>query len=66
MITGDEAFVIPVFEMARLVTSIRQKLVLEISGLPPPRRARIYPAATTDCLIGERLRRSWEWNYLDP
>jgi Protein of unknown function (DUF1194) len=66
VITGDEAFVIPVYEMERLVTSIRQKLVLEISGLQPPEDERVYKAGRTDCMIGEKLRRSWEGNFYEP
>ena len=56
VITGEMAFVIPVVEIDRLVVSIRQKLVLEISGLRPPPVPRIYPAARSDCLIGEKKR----------
>ncbi|MEO1276372.1 MAG: DUF1194 domain-containing protein [Pseudomonadota bacterium] len=56
VITGPSAFVIPIFEMSRLVASIRQKLVLEISGLRPPARARVVPASATDCMIGEKMR----------
>ncbi len=63
VITGQSAFVIPIFEMSRLVASIRQKLVLEISGLPGPPNTRLRRASSaTDCLIGEKLRsrRLWE------
>ena len=66
VITGPAAFVIPIFEMERLVASIRQKLVLEISGLRPPAEDRVWRASGFDCLIGEKLRhqreRDWEWN----
>ncbi|MSU89561.1 DUF1194 domain-containing protein [Rhodobacteraceae bacterium 2CG4] len=55
VITGDRAFVIPIYEIDRLVVSIRQKLVLEISGRPPPPRLR--RSSATDCLIGEKMRR---------
>ncbi|MHA3978266.1 DUF1194 domain-containing protein [Halovulum sp. GXIMD14794] len=59
VITGESAFVIPIFEIDRLVASIRQKLVLEISGnMPPPRLRR---ASATDCLIGEKLRRQQQF-----
>ncbi|MEM8788484.1 MAG: DUF1194 domain-containing protein [Pseudomonadota bacterium] len=58
VIAGESAFVIPIFEMSRLVASIRQKLVLEISGQPGPPNTRLRPAtAADDCLIGEKLRR---------
>ncbi|MEM8871408.1 MAG: DUF1194 domain-containing protein [Pseudomonadota bacterium] len=57
VITGESAFVIPIAELDRLVASIRQKLVLEISGLPGPPNERIRAARTeTDCMIGEKLR----------
>ena len=56
VITGDMAFVIPIREIDRLVVSIRQKLVLEISGLKPPAEPRLRPAALSDCLIGEKKR----------
>ncbi|MEO0389069.1 MAG: DUF1194 domain-containing protein [Pseudomonadota bacterium] len=62
VITGDSAFVIPIQDMTRLVGSIRQKLVLEIAGLQPERRARLRKASVTDCMIGEKLRRQWERN----
>lgn len=62
VIAGDQAFVIPIHEMERLVISIRQKLVLEISGLGPPARETLRRVALTDCQIGEKLRRQWEWN----
>ncbi len=65
VISGESAFVIPIFEMDRLVASIRQKLVLEISGLRPPATERIWRASAADCLIGEKLRRQreleWDW-----
>ena len=61
VIGGPGSFVIPVTEAEQLFETIRRKLVLEIAGLPP----RFLPVAetatpTTDCLIGERLRRIWE------
>ena len=62
VIGGPGAFVLPVSEPEQLAEAIRQKLILEIAGLPPPRAipAAATAAATTDCLIGERLRRTWE------
>jgi hypothetical protein len=62
VIGGPGSFVLPVTAQDQLVEAIRQKLVLEIAGLPP----RLLPAAEgtragrTDCLVGERLRRIWE------
>jgi hypothetical protein len=62
---GPGSFVLPVTEPDQLAEAIRQKLVLEIAGLPPPRPIPVVATAaaaggTTDCLIGERLRRGWE------
>ncbi len=62
VITGESAFVIPIREMDRLVASIRQKLILEIAGWQPEREAIVRWAGDTDCMIGEKLRRQWEWN----
>ncbi|MCY1250316.1 hypothetical protein D9M72_639440 [compost metagenome] len=47
---------LPVHEPEDFSIAIRQKLVLEVSGLPPPtvRLADALPAS--DCLIGEKLR----------
>jgi len=61
VIGGPGAFVIPVTAPEQLFETIRRKLVLEIADLP----ARIVPVAETatppgDCLVGERLRRTWE------
>jgi hypothetical protein len=64
VIGGPGSFVIPVDDPGQFVVAIRQKLVLDIAGLPP----RLLPAAAEagrprmDCLIGEKLRRRW----LDP
>ena len=59
VITGPTAFVILVEDVDRLVTSILQKLVWEVSGHRA--EAQIWQASKTDCLIGERLRRErWE------
>jgi hypothetical protein len=59
VIGGPGSFVIPVDDPGQFVVAIRQKLVLDIAGLPP----RLLPAAAEagrprmDCLIGEKLRR---------
>lgn len=60
VITGESAFVIPIYEIERLIVSIRQKLVLEISGQMPP--ARMKRASAMDCLIGEKLRRQRQFS----
>ena len=62
VIGGPGAFVLPVFDDQQLGQSIRRKLVLEIAATPgaqPPegRIVNVQAEATTDCLIGERLRR---------
>ena len=62
VIAGDMAFVIPIYEIERLIVSIRQKLVLEVSGQMPPKTARLRNASNPDCLIGERLQRQRQWN----
>ena len=61
VIGGPGAFLITVTSPERFAEAIRRKLVLEIAGQP----ARIVPASmherapAVDCLIGERMRRSW-------
>lgn len=69
VIGGFGAFLVPVTDMAEFGTAIRRKLILEIAGLTPDgppadRRAggvhRVQAAAPRiDCLIGEKLWRSW-------
>ena len=60
VIGGPGAFVAPVIEENQLARAIRRKLVLEIAGV----RARLFHAkapalrAKVDCLIGEKIRRS--------
>jgi hypothetical protein len=60
VIGGPGAFVIPVTEEEQLLEAIRRKLILEIAGVA----GFIVPVAATpsasDCLVGERLRRTWE------
>ncbi|MEM7021067.1 MAG: DUF1194 domain-containing protein [Pseudomonadota bacterium] len=61
VIGGPGAFVLPVDAADQLADAIRQKLVLEIAGVPP----RMVPvtaadrAPRIDCLIGEKLRQRW-------
>jgi len=57
VIGGPGSFVLPVHEPEDFAIAIRQKLVLEVSGLTPepaPTPAAAHAAA--DCMIGERLR----------
>ena len=60
VVGGSGAFVIAVTEKSQMAVAIRRKLVLEIAGARP----RLLPAAaharraTSDCLIGEKIRRS--------
>ncbi|MFO1048939.1 MAG: DUF1194 domain-containing protein [Geminicoccaceae bacterium] len=62
VVGGPGAFVLPVIAPDQLLESIRRKLVLEIAADTP----LIVPVAAgntagaTDCMIGERLRRTWE------
>ncbi|HEX8374511.1 MAG TPA: DUF1194 domain-containing protein, partial [Geminicoccaceae bacterium] len=64
VIGGPASFVLAVHEPGQLAEAIRQKLVLEIAGLPPrvTLAAERERASRTDCMVGERLRRSWEWS----
>ena len=59
VIGGPGAFVIPVREWTEFANAVRQKLVLEIAGLPMQLvpAAAAFPPSPTDCLIGEKL---WE------
>lgn len=60
VVGGPGAFVIAVTEKSQMAVAIRRKLVLEIAGARP----RLLPAAaharraTSDCLIGEKIRRA--------
>ncbi|MGE6786545.1 DUF1194 domain-containing protein [Ensifer adhaerens] len=57
VIGGPGSFVLPVHEPEDFSVAIRQKLVLEVSGLPPPPTVRYVDAfPAPDCLIGEKLR----------
>lgn len=62
VIGGEGAFLIPVQEAGQLAISIRRKLIREIAGIKPallPIGFRIA-GQSTDCLIGEKLRQSWD------
>lgn len=60
VIGGPGSFVLPVQQPADFASAIRQKLILEISGIAPP--ASVIPvqiAPPSDCMIGEKLRPQW-------
>lgn len=69
VIGGPASFVIPVDDVNRFAAAIRQKMILEISGLTPPVEAHIHKAQMSldeekaDCLIGEKLWRRWREQY---
>ncbi|MGD9509838.1 MAG: DUF1194 domain-containing protein, partial [Geminicoccaceae bacterium] len=60
VIGGPGAFVIPVTEEGQLLEAIRRKLILEIAGTSDAIVPVAATATTSDCLVGERLRRVWE------
>lgn len=58
VIGGPGSFVIPVRDKAQFVNAIRQKLVLEVSGITPPSIAKTIPAVKpprVSCTIGEQM-----------
>ncbi|MGL4496247.1 MAG: DUF1194 domain-containing protein [Beijerinckiaceae bacterium] len=71
VIGGPRAFMVPIRSREEFLPAIRQKLLLEIADLQPPRfglnthGARIEPAQARqtrpDCMVGERQwRQRWE------
>ncbi len=67
VIGGPGAFVIPVLQWRHFPQAVRRKLVLELSGRPPPAvpaGVRRVAANGYDCLIGEKIWRDlqWDWN----
>jgi Protein of unknown function (DUF1194) len=63
VIGGPGSFVLPVTEREQLAEAIRQKLMLDIAGLPPRAIRAMQPAQAApliDCMVGERLRRGWD------
>lgn len=65
VIGGPASFVIPVDDVNRFATAIRQKMILEIAGRQP-RIMRVQLARKEpriDCLIGEKLWREWRERY---
>jgi hypothetical protein len=68
VVGGPAAFVVPVTDWDQFADAVRQKLVLELVGLPPPHALavtrtegpeQVIPAQGYDCLIGERI---WQRN----
>ncbi|HEU0222790.1 MAG TPA: DUF1194 domain-containing protein [Paracoccaceae bacterium] len=57
VIGGPAAFVVPIRSKEEFAPSIRRKMVLEITGIGPGPKLRA--AQTSDCLVGEKLRRQW-------
>jgi len=57
VIGGPGAFMLPVRTPAEFATAIRRKLILEVSGAPPPAVVPVAAKDTADCLKGERDRR---------
>lgn len=58
VIGGPGSFVIPVRSRDQFINAVRQKLVLEVSGITPPSIARTVPAAKpprVSCTIGEQM-----------
>ncbi|MBS4082052.1 MAG: DUF1194 domain-containing protein [Rhizobiales bacterium] len=58
VIGGPGSFVIPVRSRDQFINAVRQKLVLEVSGITPPSIARAVPAAKpprVSCTIGEQM-----------
>lgn len=57
VIGGPGSFVLPVHEPEDFAIAIRQKLILEVSGLTPEPALRLAAGeAAADCMIGEKLR----------
>ena len=58
VIGGTGSFVIPVRDRTQFVNAVRQKLILEVSGITPPSIAKPVPAASpprVSCTIGEQM-----------
>jgi hypothetical protein len=58
VIGGPGSFVIPVRSRDQFINAVRQKLVLEVSGITPSSIARTVPAAKpprVSCTIGEQM-----------
>ena len=62
VIGGPGAFVLPVDDLHHMADAIRQKLILDIAGLPDdgiPRIVAVQAGLAVDCMIGERHRRGF-------
>jgi len=57
VIGGPGAFILPAEAPDELSAAIRRKLILEMSGAPPPPRVTRVADAEVDCLVGERAWR---------
>ncbi len=58
VVGGPGSFVIPVRSRDQFINAVRQKLVLEVSGITPPSIAKAIPAAKpprVSCTIGEQM-----------
>lgn len=58
VIGGPGSFMIPVRDKAQFVNAVRQKLILEVSGITPPWIAKAIPAVKpprVSCTIGEQM-----------
>lgn len=53
---GPGSFVLPIHDASEFITAIRHKLILEVSGMPPPKAIETPVAMAVDCLIGEHYR----------
>lgn len=58
VVGGPGSFVIPVRDRSQFINAVRQKLILEVSGITPPSIAKTIPAASpprVSCTIGEQM-----------
>lgn len=65
VVGGETGFVLVARDADELGLTIRRKLIMEIAGLVPA--PTIVPAdfhGTTDCLIGEKMRRDRRWDFM--
>ena len=72
VVGGRDAFVLPVHDWDDFPDAIRRKLLLELSGLPPPPElaaatARIWTAAADpyDCRFGDAIWGPKSWYERD-
>lgn len=66
VIGGPGAFVLPVDDLHHMAEAIRQKLILDIAGLPEADLPGVIPVQagpSVDCMIGERQRRGF---WMEP